>query len=320
MVRKQTRPRGIGDALERMHAVTDMHTQPGHRETGFDQRTLARVAGEITELPAVATQDWVDQAATALTGIDPWCRVGMAIATLEPNGQVHVIEAVGAGVSEKEREQLTDPKADMLGLRVRLERMTDLGITLPDAALRRGLAAVCSDLGPWRDGPLSRVWNPAGVEKLLIGIVPIGKGEPNRSLLVFVALGHAPNGSTRANARTLGALLPLLAQRVRKALPAEGPISWMTDREQDVLERLILGRSVREIAEELGRSPHTVHDHVKSLHRKLDASSRGELVARALGHGTREKTELDPVVIERVRAAAQIEPTPGTGAAARRPG
>lgn len=94
----------------------------------------------------------------------------------------------------------------------------------------------------------------------------------------------------------------------------------MTDREQDVLERLILGRSVREIAEELGRSPHTVHDHVKSLHRKLDASSRGELVARALGHGPREKSELDPIVIERVRAAAQIEPTPATGAATRRPG
>jgi hypothetical protein len=27
-----------------------------------------------------------------------------------------------------------------------------------------------------------------------------------------------------------------------------------------------------------------VHDHVKSLHRKLNASSRGQLIARALGH------------------------------------
>lgn len=300
--------------------MTDARTQQGTRETGFDQRTLARVAGAITELPAVATQDWVDRAAQALAGMDPWCRVGMTIATLEPNGQVHSVEAVGAAVSDRERDQLTDPKADMLGLRVRLERMTDLGLTLPESSLTRGLAGLCSDLGPWRDGPLSRVWNPAGIEKLLIGTVPIGRGEPERTLLVFVALGHAPEGSARANAKTLGALLPLLARRARKALPTEGPISWMTDREQDVLDRLILGRSVREIAEELGRSPHTVHDHVKSLHRKLDASSRGELVARALGHGPKDGAELDPVVIERVRAAAQIEPTPATGVAARRPG
>ena len=41
---------------------------------------------------------------------------------------------------------------------------------------------------------------------------------------------------------------------------------------------------MREIADALERSPHTVHDHVKSLHRKLNASSRGELIARTLGH------------------------------------
>ncbi|MFI4898124.1 MAG: response regulator transcription factor, partial [Phycisphaerales bacterium JB059] len=58
---------------------------------------------------------------------------------------------------------------------------------------------------------------------------------------------------------------------------------WLTNREQVVLEELILGRSVREIAETMHRSPHTVHDHVKSLHRKLGASSRGALIAHALG-------------------------------------
>lgn len=41
------------------------------REVGFDQRTLARVAGAIAGLPAVATQDWVDQVAKTLAGMDP---------------------------------------------------------------------------------------------------------------------------------------------------------------------------------------------------------------------------------------------------------
>jgi DNA-binding CsgD family transcriptional regulator len=46
---------------------------------------------------------------------------------------------------------------------------------------------------------------------------------------------------------------------------------------------LTLGYSIREIAELLHLSHHTVQDHVKHLHSKLDASNRGELVARALG-------------------------------------
>lgn len=287
------------------------------REVGFDQRTLARVAGAIAGLPAVATQDWVDQVAKTLAGMDPWCRVGIAIAHAEVNGQVRAVEAVGASASAGEMERVPDPKADVLGMRVRLERLTDLGLALPVAGLTSGLAASADELGSWRDGPLGRVWNPAAVDRLLIGVVPVGREATERVLLVFAALGNGAGGAPRASAKTLGALLPLLARRAWSALPAVGPISWMTDREQDVLDRLILGRSVREIAEELGRSPHTVHDHVKSLHRKLNASSRGELVARALGHGSEERTDIEPLVIDRARAAAQIEVTPGHAVARR---
>jgi len=84
--------------------------------------------------------------------------------------------------------------------------------------------------------------------------------------------------------------MPRLARRAALALGLRRTSSgsWLTGREQQVLEQLTLGRSVREIAEDIGRSPHTVHDHVKSLHRKLSASSRGELVARALGYLDRE--------------------------------
>ena len=68
-----------------------------------------------------------------------------------------------------------------------------------------------------------------------------------------------------------------------------------------VLEQLILGKSVREIAEMIQRSPHTVHDHVKNLHRKLGATSRGALIARALGR-------LGEV---RRHAGSEVEPKPG---------
>jgi DNA-binding CsgD family transcriptional regulator len=294
--------------------VTDARTQ----SPGFDQRTLARVAGSVAELPAVATQDWVDEVAETLAGVDPWCRVGVSIAHVESGGQVRTVEAVGVKASPKELEHMTDPKAEMLSVHSRLERLTDLGVALPSGALSQGLAATADDLGAWKDGPLGRIWGHSGLERLMIGLVPLGRENADRVLLLFLALGSGASGAPRASARTLAALIPLLAKRAWMALPPSGPIAWMTDREQDVLDRLILGRSVRNIADELGRSPHTVHDHVKSLHRKLNASSRGELVARALGHSADARADIEPVVIERTRAAAQIEPTPPATIAARR--
>jgi DNA-binding CsgD family transcriptional regulator len=297
--------------VERKHAV-DERAHAITKETGFDQRMLARVAGNIAELPAVATQDWVQQTAETLAGIDPWCRVGVMITHAEANGQIHSNEATGCRISKLEDERSGDAANDASGIRTRLERLNDLGFHLPAAGLHNGLAANADDLGAWRDGPLGRVWNVAGVEKLFVGLVPIGEGVGDRVLLVFLALAAGPAPTARAGVRTLGALLPLLARRARKSLPPVGPIAWMTDREQDVLDRLILGRSVREIAEELGRSPHTVHDHVKSLHRKLNASSRGELVARALGHIDDGRPDIEPMLLEKMRAATQIEPMPAS--------
>jgi DNA-binding CsgD family transcriptional regulator len=93
----------------------------------------------------------------------------------------------------------------------------------------------------------------------------------------------------------LEGVLPVLARRAVLAMGHSPSFhgAWLTQREQRVLDLLTLGQSVREIAEALDRSPHTVHDHVKSLHRKFGASSRGELVARALGRlAERERVRL----------------------------
>ena len=278
----------------------------------MNQRALVSVAGAIAELPAVATQDWVDRAAEALAGLDARCRVAAMIAHVEPSGRIGVVETVGVRVCKDLARQSGDTGQDGVPARVRLERMTDLGLHVPAEAFARGMGALADDLGPWRDGPLARIWDGGGIDKLLVGLAPIS-GEPGgRCVIALVALAPVDGRAQRPTPKTIAALMPLLSKRARKALPARNEIAWLTDREQDVLDRLTLGRSVREIADELGRSPHTVHDHVKSLHRKLNASSRGELVARALGHTVSESDAIDPVVVERVRAATQIEPSPGS--------
>ena len=80
----------------------------------------------------------------------------------------------------------------------------------------------------------------------------------------------------------LEVLTPRLAVRARLAFQ-HGTDDLLTSAELGVLDHLLRGRSVKDIAAIMSRSPHTIHDHVKSLHRKLGASSRGELIVRALG-------------------------------------
>jgi len=52
-----------------------------------------------------------------------------------------------------------------------------------------------------------------------------------------------------------------------------------------ILELLSKGRSNREIALQVHRSPHTIKDHIKKIMQRLGATRRAELVATALGLG-----------------------------------
>ncbi|MET9243325.1 helix-turn-helix transcriptional regulator [Nonomuraea sp. NPDC003709] len=57
----------------------------------------------------------------------------------------------------------------------------------------------------------------------------------------------------------------------------------LTPREREVAECVARGHSTSELAARLHLSPHTVRDHLKAIFAKVDASSRGELVARLFG-------------------------------------
>jgi DNA-binding NarL/FixJ family response regulator len=53
----------------------------------------------------------------------------------------------------------------------------------------------------------------------------------------------------------------------------------LSTREQDVLMALAAGLSAKEVADQLGISPHTARNHTKAVYRKLGLHSRGELFA-----------------------------------------
>jgi DNA-binding NarL/FixJ family response regulator len=68
--------------------------------------------------------------------------------------------------------------------------------------------------------------------------------------------------------------------------PAEPPMmSLLTRRMRQILELLVQGKSEKEVASELGVSPHTVHIHVTRMYSRLGVNSRAELLARFYRQG-----------------------------------
>lgn len=56
-------------------------------------------------------------------------------------------------------------------------------------------------------------------------------------------------------------------------------VQHLPKRQHEVLEQILLGACVKEIASHLGISRHTVNDYTKSLYRRFSVSGRSELVA-----------------------------------------
>ena len=59
----------------------------------------------------------------------------------------------------------------------------------------------------------------------------------------------------------------------------------LTTREEQVLQLLVEGRAVRQIAVDLGIAPSTVKNHVQSIYGKLQVSNRAEAVRKAMRAG-----------------------------------
>jgi two-component system, NarL family, response regulator NreC len=84
-------------------------------------------------------------------------------------------------------------------------------------------------------------------------------------------------------------LNPQLGARIA-AEPPPGPPDDLTEREVDVLRRIALGHTNREIADQLYLSVRTVETHRQHIQQKLRLNTRAELVKYALAHGLFERS------------------------------
>jgi DNA-binding NarL/FixJ family response regulator len=101
--------------------------------------------------------------------------------------------------------------------------------------------------------------------------------------LVREALDVVISGSIWAPRKLLSKLIDRLLSGEDSSVTSPRP--HLTTREEQVLQLLLLARSNREIAEELGIEERTVKAHVGKLMRKIGAENRIELSMRAL-HGS----------------------------------
>jgi DNA-binding CsgD family transcriptional regulator len=261
-----------------------------------------KIVESICALPAVATQNWCDRAAASLLPIARSAAALAMLAEVEENGHISHIEAtgvaaayqaqvtttVGRAVETSSTVQMDSTDPILSSLRASIAQARDLGWApgrLQPGIARTGTPVSFGLPSGWRQTSPGRRWEGTGAGALFFGAILLPGSTPGRMLVTEIGVMDMVS-STGEEPAVLSAVLPLLARRALIAIgpsPTDGN-QWLTPREQVILQHLLLGKSVREIAAELERSPHTVHDHVKALHRKLNASSRGELVARALGY------------------------------------
>ncbi len=235
---------------------------------------------QVAALPAVPTRDWCQRSAEALAHVigPKGGRSVFAVGVGSVRDNLECLDAVGVHSADAATQTHVEHSlARNTPTGRRPSGQTELSIVGSSEMAR-------SD--SWLRSPLMRVIASQGMIGLVLGFGLIVSGDPGRLLWIFSA-GEAANESRiGGDASFIMVVLLALLRRSRLALGvnASERIEWISDREYETLGHIVRGLSVREIAEQTGRSAHTVHDHVKSLHRKLRANSRGELVARALGH------------------------------------
>jgi DNA-binding CsgD family transcriptional regulator len=241
------------------------------REVQDQMNLVARVVERLCQLPAAPAADWCQRAAAELLPMAGGTVSGVMVASYDSSGRVDGVEdagaASGSASSRETLERVLEPTNDAWTL----STLGDNGSRVVRVVETASLSAPAAD--HWRAG---------GVEALVIASEALWSAEPARRATVVVGTRSADGTPAPAVASVIGAV----ARRVGLAFGRAPlhPAARLTAREMEVLERLLLGLSIKRIAEEMGRSPHTVHDHVKSLHTKMGATSRGALVARALGH------------------------------------
>ncbi|WP_437625676.1 response regulator transcription factor [Sorangium sp. So ce1151] len=240
---------------------------------------MLTIVGEVNELAVSPTERRVHVLRRLAGLVHARSAVVCSLVDPPPRGPGRICEAVGVGwACDKEESSVHgilaakglcfDPLASALFTRHR-----------PAAA---SVTSVCRrdtlSLREWYDSEyFSKVRRPYHVDDGLYSLSGGSQQDPIVSLSF-----HRAKGDGWFSEEDLS-LIELAQQVCARTLGAPLTKKQLSPRAQQTLEGLMLGRSEKEIAAELGLSRHTIHEYVTSLYRSFGVRSRGELLAKCLG-------------------------------------
>jgi DNA-binding NarL/FixJ family response regulator len=99
------------------------------------------------------------------------------------------------------------------------------------------------------------------------------------------ALVDAAKNAVEGNAVIHPQLTRTFIEEVRLAEPSEPGAAQLSKREREILQKVADGATTRQVASELGISPHTVKTHLERIFEKLGANDRAQAVAIAIRQG-----------------------------------
>lgn len=129
---------------------------------------------------------------------------------------------------------------------------------------------------------------PAGLDAIMYSSIGAPEGDELYGMSVHRAWGK-PQFSERDRAITalVQSGMSVFFDTARKERSGMEIINDLPLQLKRTLARLLLGDSEKQAAQNLELSQHTVHQYVKSLHRRFGVRSRGELMARCQSMGVR---------------------------------
>lgn len=107
------------------------------------------------------------------------------------------------------------------------------------------------------------------------------KGVSGPQLVSIVRAVHA--GEPYVSPALAASLLTEMREDSRKANPSQDPLSGLTPRERQILEQVAMGRSNKEIADELYLAEKTVKHYMTNILQKLHVRNRVEAALLASG-------------------------------------
>jgi len=135
----------------------------------------------------------------------------------------------------------------------------------------------------YRSHTFNEIHRECGIDDYIISICPTGI--PDRCTTLWLHKGVGSRDFTSRERALVAMLHMIINKEIGSFLAAaeEPRISQLTKRRREVLERLLMGDSEKQIAFRFNVARATIHDHVLAIYRHFEVSSRGELLALFIG-------------------------------------